>query len=64
MSRFEATEFTDQRVPQEVEISYCIENLVADKLVFVSETVLIKDPVVVQHNRVIKTAALDEVSRS
>ena len=51
-------EMTDNRCPEDSQIPDKIQNLMPDKLVIVSQPVLIDDPEIINDNGIVKGAAL------
>src|SRR5687768_17970871 len=62
VARLVAVERADEAVPEQVQVADRIEDLVLDELVLVAQAVLVEDPIVVEHDRVVHRAAQREVA--
>ena len=63
MPRFVAAEFTDQAVPQQVQIADRVENLVLHEFIFVAQAVFVQHPIVVEHDGIVHIAAERQIAR-
>ena len=50
-------EGANQRITKDIQVANCVQHLVADKFVFVTQAVAVEHAVFVEHNRVVKAAA-------
>ena len=64
MARLVAAELADQAVAEQVQVADRVEDLVLHELVFVAQAVLVQDPVIVEHDRVVEVAAERQVLRA
>ena len=54
-------ELADEAVPEQIQVPDCVEDLVLHELVFVAQSVLVQDPVVVEYDRVFEVATEREI---
>src|SRR3990172_1799556 len=59
-----SAEGADQRVTQEIQIADSIQHLVFNELVFVTQTIVIQNPIFIEHDGVIEAAAARQSCRA
>ena len=64
VSRLVANELTNQAITQKVHITNRIQDFVPDELIFVTQTIVVQDAVLIHHNGIIQTATLSKVTFS